>query len=72
MKDEGRDILHAAVALPERQRIRLIHGLLASLTNPDEFWEQQLADELNRRHKEVMEGTADPISWEELKKQLKR
>ena len=57
---------------PKPQRVRLIQGLLASLANPEDFWEQQLADELNRRHKQVKEGTAEPISWADLKKQLKK
>jgi type IV secretory pathway VirD2 relaxase len=34
--------------------------------------EQQLADELNRRHKEIAAGTAEPVSWKVLKRQLKR
>ncbi len=72
MDRQKRAIVEAAVALPERERVRLIRRLLDSLADSDEFWEQQLADELNRRHKDVKKGTAGPISWSELKKQLTR
>lgn len=68
--EQKRAIFQAAVALPEPQRVRLIRHLLDSLADPDEFWEQQLADELNRRHREIKEGTARPITWAKLKKQL--
>lgn len=71
MNKKKEAIFEAAAALPEPQRVRLIRRLLDTLADPGNFWEQQLADELDRRHNEVKDGTAKLISWAELKKQLK-
>jgi putative addiction module component (TIGR02574 family) len=70
MERKNREVFAAAVALPEGQRIRLIKRLLDTLADPEEFWEDQLATELNRRHAEIKAGTAKPIPWSELKNEL--
>ena len=70
MARQNRALYEAAAALPESQRVRLIKNLLETLADPEAFWEQELGAELNRRHKEIAAGTAEPVSWAELKKQL--
>jgi putative addiction module component (TIGR02574 family) len=71
MKNRYEEILKAALALPESERVFLIDDLLESLppdTGP--LSDDEMSAELERRAKEIEQGLVKPIPWEEVRKQL--
>lgn len=76
MTDQAQIILQQALQLSREERADLAYRLHASLADADEElisreeWEQEWADEAHRRLREVEEGTAELITWEELQPQL--
>lgn len=71
MSDRFEDILKAALALSEMQRVLLIDELVESLppeTGP--YSDEEMLAELERRHAEVEQGLVKPIPWEEVRRHL--
>ena len=68
MDPKCRDLLHAALELPEADRAIIAERLLETLSpdNADPF-DDELAAELNRRLDESLNDPSTLISWNELK-----
>ncbi|WP_437339244.1 addiction module protein [Sorangium sp. So ce394] len=59
MADPTRDILAAALSLPEGERLRIVSELLASVQEPyDDAWKAAWLEELERREQAVRDGAA--------------
>lgn len=64
-----------ALALPRDERASLARELIASLDEPLEdpaVVEAAWAEEIERRVREVEDGTADLVDWETVKARLRR
>jgi putative addiction module component (TIGR02574 family) len=71
MSEQSQAILQAALALPERERSALIQQLAETLSpEEEERWEEEFAQELERRRLEFDQGKADPTTWQDLKSEL--
>jgi putative addiction module component (TIGR02574 family) len=71
MSDRFEDILKAALALSEMQRVLLIDELVESLppeTGP--YSDEEMLAELERRRAELEQGLVKPIPWEEVRRRL--
>jgi putative addiction module component (TIGR02574 family) len=69
---QTQQVLDAALALPERERILIAERLLESVPNDiDELSEEEFAAELNRRSEEVIQGKAELIPWAVVKEQMR-
>jgi putative addiction module component (TIGR02574 family) len=68
MAASRQNLLQAALALPEPERLRLVHELLETL-NPDAdgAFDQTWCDELDRRLSDLHNGTADTTAWADLR-----
>jgi putative addiction module component (TIGR02574 family) len=69
MKQSAKRILNAALRLPEGDRVKVAEELLATLDGKaqkdvDAAW----AEEIERRTKEIEQGSVKPVSWSKLKK----
>jgi putative addiction module component (TIGR02574 family) len=68
MGPKCRDLLHAALELPEGERAIIAERLLETLSPEDaEAMEDDLAVELDRRLDESRNDPATTISWTDLK-----
>jgi putative addiction module component (TIGR02574 family) len=64
------DLLAYALALPEDARVQLVEKLLESLSPATDAWDEAaFAAELRRRSREIDDGTAELVSWEQLRKE---
>lgn len=64
-------IVAAALALPEDDRLELADRLMESLDGPpDDDVERAWADEIARRLEEVRSGKVVTVPWEEVRKRL--
>ena len=64
-------IVAAALALPEDDRLELIDRLIESLDGPpDDDVERAWADEIARRLEEVRSGKVVTVPWEEARKRI--
>ncbi len=64
-------IVAAALALPEDDRLELVDRLIESLDGPpDDDVERAWADEIARRLEEVRSGKVVTVPWEEVRKRL--
>jgi putative addiction module component (TIGR02574 family) len=73
MTRAAKDILKAAVQLPEHERIQVVEQLLASLEpmsgeDVDAAW----AAEIDRRSREIKARTVGLIPWEEVKSRARK
>lgn len=73
MTRTAKDIVKAAVQLPEDERIQVVEHLLASLEpaaekDVDAAW----TAEVERRSRELKEGTVRPVPWEDVKSQARK
>ncbi len=73
MARTAKDIVKAAVQLPEDERIQVVEHLLASLEpaaekDVDAAW----TAEVERRSRELKEGTVRPVPWEDIKSQARK
>ncbi len=73
MSGDTEKLLAEASRLPERERVRLIERLLATLDGaPDDdtadAWEREIA----RRSREIEEGLVAPVPWSEVKAAARR
>ena len=68
MDPKCRDLLHAALELPEADRAIIAERLLETLSPDDaDPFDDELAAELNRRLDESLNDPSTLISWNELK-----
>ena len=64
-------IVAAALALPEDDRLELVDRLIESLDGPpDDDVERAWADEIARRLEEVRSGKVVTVPWEEARKRI--
>ena len=64
-------IVAAALALPEDDRLELVDRLIESLDGPpDDDVERAWADEIARRLEEVRSGKVVTVPWEVVRKRL--
>ena len=65
------DVFEAALALPEPDRARLAHELLLSLdAGEDEGADEAWVDEIERRLKQVDDGTAVVEDWDAVRDRI--
>lgn len=70
MSVTGQNILQAALALPEKERILLVEQLLVSISpDANDLDEEELGTMLEERLAEVQQGRTQTVSWTELKQQ---
>jgi putative addiction module component (TIGR02574 family) len=68
MDDNSRQVLEAALSLPEDQRASIVAALLESLPpDSDEWDDDELATELDRRLDEALADRSSTMSWTDLK-----
>ncbi len=73
MTRAAKDIVKAAIQLPENERVQVVEQLLASLeTTIDEDVDAAWAAEIERRSRQIKEGTVSLIPWEEVKSQARK
>jgi putative addiction module component (TIGR02574 family) len=73
MTKAARDIVKAAVQLPENERVQVVEHLLASLEpESDEDVDSAWAAEIERRSRQIKEGTVSLIPWEEVRSQARK
>jgi putative addiction module component (TIGR02574 family) len=64
----AKKILEAAIKLTESERLQVIEELLASLEPaPENEVDAAWAAEVERRSREIKEGTVQAIPWDEVK-----
>lgn len=73
MTRAAKDIVEAAVQLPEEERVQVVEELLASLepeadSDVDAAW----AAEIQRRSDEIKQGIVRPVLWEEVKTRARK
>ncbi|MFQ5903912.1 MAG: addiction module protein [Candidatus Binatia bacterium] len=69
----AKDILKDAMRLPEKERIRVVERLLASFEQEsDEDVDSAWAAEIERRSREIKEGTVRPLPWKEVRSRARK
>jgi putative addiction module component (TIGR02574 family) len=73
MTRAAKEIVEAAVQLPEDERVQVVEQLLASLepeadSDVDAAW----AAEIQRRSDEIKQGIVRPVLWEEVKTRARK
>jgi putative addiction module component (TIGR02574 family) len=64
-------VLATALRLTRPERARIAEELLASLEEPDELVAEAWAQELDRRSRELEDGSVVAIPWEDVRDRLK-
>lgn len=73
MTQPANEIVNAAKQLSENERLEIVQELLASLEPAaDEDVDAAWAAEVDRRSREIKEGSVQPIPWEEVKSQARK
>ena len=73
MTRAAKDIVEAAVQLPEEERVQVVEQLLASLEpEADPDVDAAWAAEIHRRSGEIKEGIVRPVLWEEVKTRARK
>jgi putative addiction module component (TIGR02574 family) len=68
MDEKSRQVLEAALSLPEDQRASLVGALLETLPpESDDRDDDELASELDRRLEEALADPSSTVSWTDLK-----
>jgi putative addiction module component (TIGR02574 family) len=68
MDDKSRQILEAALSLPEEQRASIVEALLQTLpSESDDRDDDEWASELDRRLEEALGDPSSTVSWTDLK-----
>ena len=63
-----KSVLQSAMALPEADRVQLVDALIATLPHDEQMvFDDSFLSEVEQRCDEVEAGTANTISWEEVK-----
>lgn len=69
MKPAAKKVLHAALDLPEKDKIQVVEELLAGIEGePDPDAEAAWADEIARRTREIERGEVKPVPWSKVRK----
>lgn len=66
MDERTQQLYNEALALPEQQLNLLVERLLEAIGPPDDE-DAELIEELDRRSKEIAEGTDGAIPWSEVR-----
>jgi putative addiction module component (TIGR02574 family) len=67
------NILKAAVKLPEKDRVRVVERLLSSLEpEKEEDVDAAWAAEIERRSREIREGTVQLVPWKTVKSRARK
>lgn len=72
MEKRTKEILDEALALPEPERAELVEVLAATFEPWDGELHPDWIPEIERRLKEIREGRAELIPWEEVKARVHR
>jgi putative addiction module component (TIGR02574 family) len=73
MTRAAKDIVKAAIRLPEDERLQVVEQLLVSLDSAtDKDVDAAWAAEIERRSREIKEGTVRPVVWEEVKSRARK
>lgn len=73
MARAAKDILKDAMRLPEKERIRVVERLLASFEQEsDEDVDSAWAAEIERRSREIKEGTVRLLPWQEVRSRARK
>jgi len=64
------ELLAQILRLPRSERARVTSELLSSLEEPEDVVAQAWATELERRSREVADGSVQVVDWEEAKQDL--
>jgi putative addiction module component (TIGR02574 family) len=68
MTRPAKEIVNAAIKLPEKERLQIVEELLASLEPvADDDVDAAWAAEVEKRSRQIKEGTVRPIPWEDVK-----
>jgi putative addiction module component (TIGR02574 family) len=66
------DVLTAALALPDEERLELVESLIASLQPTDRPpFDESWREVIHRRSAELQSGAVTPIPWDEVKRQAR-
>jgi putative addiction module component (TIGR02574 family) len=72
MSSAAEDVLTAALALPDDERLELVEALIASLQPGDRPpFDESWREVIRRRSAELRAGTVTPIPWEDVKRQAR-
>ncbi len=72
---DAEDLLHAALALPDRERLELAINILHTVGSIDPHAgldDEALAAELARRADEVATGKAKTLAWEDVRERVRK
>ena len=68
MDEKSQQVLEAALSLPEEQRASIVEALLQTLPSESDEWDDdELASELDRRLDEALGDPSSTVSWSDLK-----
>ncbi len=68
MDEKSREVLEAALSLPDNQRASLVAALLETLPpETDEWDDEEMASELDRRLDEALRDPSSTVSWADLR-----
>jgi putative addiction module component (TIGR02574 family) len=68
MTKPAKEILNAAIKLPEKERLQIVEELLASLDPvADDAVDAAWVEEVEKRSREIKEGTVRPLPWEDVR-----
>jgi putative addiction module component (TIGR02574 family) len=69
----AKDIVKAAIQLPENERVLVVEELLASLEpGTDKDVDAAWAAEIERRSREIKAGTVRPLSWKQVRSRARK
>ena len=68
-----KQIIEGSKYLSAKERALVAHCLISSLeTRQDEGVDQAWAELAQKRYSELVSGEIEPVSWEDIKKEVKR
>lgn len=66
------NVLNAALALPDEDRVELVEALIASLQSEDcPPFDESWREVIQRRSAELRSGQVAPVPWAEVKRQAR-
>ena len=69
----AKDIVKAAIQLPENERVLMVEELLASLEpGTDKDVDAAWAAEIERRSRKIKAGTVRPLSWKQVRSRARK
>ena len=73
MTRPAKEIVNAAIKLPERERVRIVEEILASLEPvADDDVDAAWGAEVEKRSREIKEGIVRPIPWGDVKSRARK